>query len=191
MIEYFDQLDKSLFLWIQYHIRNDFLDHIMPFMRHKENWFPLYLLIIILLSWKLRWTGARMILVCLVVVIINDFTGNYLIKKTVRRLRPCQNQEMLKHYTPLVDCSSGFSFASNHASNHFALAVTLGLFFVRTKKWILLTGVIWASLIAFAQVYSGVHYPIDILAGAFIGTLLALLAHLLIYKNFKRHFKWN
>jgi len=31
---------------------------------------------------------------------------------------------------------------------------------------------IWAGIIAYAQVYVGVHYPLDILVGAIIGILV-------------------
>jgi membrane-associated phospholipid phosphatase len=191
MIEYLDWFDKSAFLWIQHHIRNSFMDAIMPWIRHKESWFPLYLLIIIFLTWKMRWVGARIIFVCLIVVVVNDMTGNYLVKKTVKRERPCHNSELLTQFKPLIDCSSGYSFASNHASNHFALALTMSMFFYRKRSWILVIGIAWASLIAFAQVYVGVHYPFDILTGAVIGSLFALLAHYIVFNYFNRYFKWS
>jgi undecaprenyl-diphosphatase len=31
---------------------------------------------------------------------------------------------------------------------------------------------IWASLVSLAQVYVGVHYPSDVLAGAMLGSLI-------------------
>jgi membrane-associated phospholipid phosphatase len=191
MIGYIDHIDKLLFLWIQHHIRNSFFDILMPVLRYKENWLPLYLLIITLLAWKMRWQGSRIIFICILVVIANDMVGNYLIKKTVKRERPCRNEALLREFTPVIDCSSGYSFASNHASNHFALAVSLGLFFFRKRSWILLAGVGWASLIAFSQVYVGVHYPFDILAGAIAGSFIALLMHLLLKKYFNQYFVWS
>jgi undecaprenyl-diphosphatase len=34
---------------------------------------------------------------------------------------------------------------------------------------------LWAFFIAYAQVYVGVHYPLDVLGGAALGTLAGLL----------------
>ena len=42
------------------------------------------------------------------------------------------------------------------------------------KKWIYLAYV-WAFLIAYAQVYVGVHYPLDVLGGAVLGILVGSL----------------
>jgi undecaprenyl-diphosphatase len=43
---------------------------------------------------------------------------------------------------------------------------------------------IWAPLIAFAQVYIGVHYPLDVLAGALLGSLYGLLMATVFNKRF-------
>lgn len=71
-----------------------------------------------------------------------------------------------------VNCGSGFSFPSAHAANHFCLAAFLlsifGYFLGRWKyMWWL-----WAILISLAQVYVGVHYPLDILGGAILGIIV-------------------
>jgi undecaprenyl-diphosphatase len=34
---------------------------------------------------------------------------------------------------------------------------------------------VWAAMIAYAQVYVGVHYPVDVLAGAMIGLIVGKL----------------
>ncbi len=34
---------------------------------------------------------------------------------------------------------------------------------------------IWAALIAFAQVYVGLHYPFDVLGGALLGSLIGFI----------------
>jgi len=39
----------------------------------------------------------------------------------------------------------------------------------------------WAILIAYAQIYVGVHYPIDVFSGAILGILIAKV-FLWIYK---------
>lgn len=37
--------------------------------------------------------------------------------------------------------------------------------------WIWFAAIFWAALICYAQVYVGVHYPVDVLAGAAFGAL--------------------
>jgi undecaprenyl-diphosphatase len=74
-----------------------------------------------------------------------------------------------------IDCGTGYSFPSSHASDHFAITVFLIIVFYRRYKWILPVGLLWAATISFAQVYVGVHYPFDVTAGAIYGTLVGWL----------------
>ena len=86
------------------------------------------------------------------------------------RLRPCADPEMEFKVRLLLNyCSGGYSFTSSHATNHFGFAmfVTQTLKPYITKyRWILF---VWAGTIAYGQVYVGVHYPLDIVVGAFLG----------------------
>lgn len=63
------------------------------------------------------------------------------------------------------------SFPSEHTTLAFAVAVTI---FMHDKKvgWFYLIG---ALLIGIARVVANVHYPIDIVGGAFLGTLMAVI----------------
>lgn len=54
---------------------------------------------------------------------------------------------------------------SAHASNCFAVALVLFVFYRWTVWFTLPIGV----LVAFSRVYNGVHYPSDVLAGAILG----------------------
>jgi undecaprenyl-diphosphatase len=83
----------------------------------------------------------------------------------------------------LVDCGTGFSFPSSHASNHFALAVFFVVLFGRHFKWAIVLPLLWAFSIAFAQVYVGVHFPVDVMSGACIGALIGIVLGY-IFKNF-------
>lgn len=63
-----------------------------------------------------------------------------------------------------------FSFPSGHAAMAFALAVMISECFSVPRK---ITYSL-AVLVCFTRLYVGVHYPSDVLAGAMIGTLIAL-----------------
>lgn len=70
------------------------------------------------------------------------------------------------------------SFPSGHTTDAFAFAVAAGLVY---KKWyILFPGLIWATLVGISRMWLGVHFPSDVLAGAFIGTICAFLYSLLM-----------
>jgi undecaprenyl-diphosphatase len=45
----------------------------------------------------------------------------------------------------------------------------------RFGKWIVPTAFIWAASVAYAQVYVGVHFPLDVTCGGMIGILTGWL----------------
>ena len=79
--------------------------------------------------------------------------------------------------TALVDASSN-SFPSGHAAWFFALAMVIFYFSRRLGTWYF----VFAALNGLARVYAGVHWPLDILGGAAIGVLCALLVHRILRK---------
>lgn len=75
---------------------------------------------------------------------------------------------------PLVDVPHSYAMPSGHATSAFAAAVAAGLVYPRLR-WPL---VALAALIALSRVWLGVHYPTDVLAGAALGTAVAVLVWL-------------
>lgn len=70
-----------------------------------------------------------------------------------------------------IDRSHDPSFPSDHATAAFAIAVAL-LLRHRKAGWLALA---MAAVLSVARVAVGTHYPSDVLAGAAIGTLAALV----------------
>ena len=173
MIDSFRHIDRILFHFINHDLANPVLDFLCPWMREKLIWIPLYLLIAFLVykkhGNKILWLG----LLTVVTILISDQTSG-VFKHLVHRLRPCNNPELADSIHHLVDCGVGFSFVSAHAANHFALATFFSFLLGGNKKWIAFL-FIWASAIALSQVYVGVHYPTDVLGGAGVGVLAALI----------------
>lgn len=72
----------------------------------------------------------------------------------------------------LIEHEATGSFPSGHAAFFFALAMAGYLFNRRAGQWLFAA----ATLISLARVFVGVHYPLDILAGALVGILSGWLA---------------
>jgi undecaprenyl-diphosphatase len=106
---------------------------------------------------------------------ITDYLGGHIIKDAIGRIRPCGE---LTNVHLLVGCAGGKSFPSLHAANNFGIALILSRYF-RSKTWIFYT---LASLIALSRVFVGVHYPLDILGGAVMGSLTSIIIIFLFEK---------
>ena len=69
----------------------------------------------------------------------------------------------------LVRTPLDLSFPSGHAATSFAAAVVLAAYVPRLAPALFTLAV----LIAFSRVYVGVHYPVDVIAGAVLGAAVA------------------
>lgn len=73
----------------------------------------------------------------------------------------------------LIPHAANASFPSDHAVGAFVIASAVWLFRKRDGKlWLLL-----ATGIAFSRIWTGVHYPSDVIAGALIGIATAAGVH--------------
>jgi len=165
------QLDQQLFFFINQQLRNPVFDFIMPYARDKNFWIPLYAVLVayfIFLFRKLSW--IPLVLAALTVV-TTDQVSSSIIKPVVHRLRPCNDAVLSSQVHLLVGCGSGFSFISSHAANHFGIACFIIVLLHHRFRWITPVALCWAALVAFAQVYVGLHYPADLTGGALLGML--------------------
>ncbi len=165
-------IDQALFHQINGVCHYPLLDKILPWTRHSNNWIPLYVVLLGWMVYQIGWKTWKWLLFALINVGITDQVSSSIFKPLFHRLRPCNDPALYGKTRLLLDhCSGGFSFTSSHAANHFGLAmfifITWGVSKQRYSKYFF----VWAGLIAFAQVYVGVHYPLDILGGTMIGLI--------------------
>jgi undecaprenyl-diphosphatase len=145
------------------------------------SWIPLYILLFALIFLKYPKKEALFI-TCTIVLMLICILGLTDITKTYfERLRP-NNDEEINSIIRVLNNASGYSFFSGHASSSFSLA-TISFLFLRKKGSIIWLLFIWPFLFAYSRIYVGVHYPLDIIAGALIGILLGLLFYL-FYRRF-------
>ncbi len=180
-----NSVDLSLFSFINQTLSNDFFDWIMPYIRNKTTWIPLYIILSVSI-YKKNSRDFLLLALCIVLALIfSDSIISNNIKTMVHRTRPCDDLFMIDHlHLLLKKCSGGFSFPSAHACNHATLAIIFGQYFInRQHGWVIcIIFILWALTIAFAQVYVGVHYPSDVLVGLVIGSLNGIFFYYLYNK---------
>ncbi len=82
--------------------------------------------------------------------------------------------------TQLIQHVPDSSFPSNHAAIFFSVA--FALFFIKKKKLgIVFLGI--ALLVSFARIFTGLHYPIDVVGGILVGFIGTLIIYFLSRKK--------
>ena len=102
-------------------------------------------------------------------MVLGLLVTNLTIKPLVERARPWLDWPIV----PLVTEKDPNSFPSGHTCAAFAA----GMIWMRTLpwRWGRIAAVVLAALMGLSRLYVGVHYPTDVLVGAIIGALCALV----------------
>lgn len=125
-----------------------------------------------------RWDKIRLLALFFITAVVSRFVFGEIIKRLVARPRPFQ---IMPQVVPLIPEDLYTSFPSGHMAFFFAFSTAV---YAYNKK----AGLICFAgslLMGLARIYTGVHYPSDILGGALLGWLIGWLS----IKLFKRYYR--
>ena len=154
----------------------DVMDTVMKCITYigEVGWFWILLGVVLLFFKQTRKIGVTM----LGALLLNLIVCNVTLKPLVGRIRPYDIKEGIDL---IIKTPHDFSFPSGHTAASFAGAVAV---FMYNKKWGG-AAILIATLIGFTRLYLYVHFPTDVLAGALIGSLCAIIVYFIVKFIFK------
>ncbi len=166
--------EESVLLWINGH-HSSFLDAFMFMISNLPAWLPLLVVLLFWLFYKKAWQETALLLFFVALcILIGDQLSSGFAKPFFARFRPTYT-EGLKEQLHIVFNYTGreYGFFSGHATNFFGVAFFLSLI-VRNRRFSTMLFVL-VSLVIYSRMYLGVHYLSDVLAGVFVGGVVAYL----------------
>lgn len=161
LITILQQVDLSIFFFINQQLANPLFDIIFK----SVHYLSYVLLFSLILYFTLKKKKSIVLLMVISAIISSGVAG--LMKTGIERERPYQVLDARQ----LVDEDDNRSFPSNHVQLSFALSTIVFYFYRKFGTALFLLSLI----MGFGRIYVGVHYPSDVLVGALIGILLAVL----------------
>ena len=172
--------NNMLFYLINGGIDNPILDFLMPFITNFGSLIAWG--VICLFLFLFGGTNSKKVAILGLAALLVTNVAVYLLKYLIAEPRPflaMPNVELLITENEVDSFRSSYSFPSGHTASSFAAAMVIGLKYklnFKGKSYRLLYPLIaFATMIAFSRIYIGLHYPLDVVFGAILGVISALL----------------
>ncbi len=172
MLEKILQWDEEALIYLN-NLGSENFDLFWVITTNFFTWIPLFLYLIIHLIRTHELKELRWIFLSYLSMLVFLTVAIFLCKYTVGRLRPI-NEVELNQFLRLLIKPNDFSFFSGHAASSFGIITMAYLFLRKHLKWTYIL-YLWPLFFSFSRIYLGVHYPSDIVVGALVGILFAVI----------------
>ena len=195
-------MDLKLLFLINREWTGPVLDRVMTAISSSSLWIVPFVLLVVAVLVRGGFRARAFTAVVLLAVVLCDSVAGYGVKKAVGRMRPGESEFGVRQlslespavrgvFQPVREMvslgndteSAGRSFPSNHSANTACAALLAAIFF-RRWGWLAFFP---ALLVSYSRVYTGSHWPSDVLAGICVGFGMAMFA-LLIAESLWRRF---
>jgi undecaprenyl-diphosphatase len=197
------KFDYFVFFWIHNNLENPVMDHVMSWITYSSNapFIFIYIFaasIIVGLIYRpkyLRFTlenGINLFKKAFMFMLYGSMMygvtsgATQILKEITQRPRPYEVHQvrMTKVLKITTVNEENESFPSGHAAGAFLIAVIFIRRFGNRMKALY----VWALLVALSRIYLGAHYPSDVIAGGFLGWLMANLIISISIRFWKNQF---
>lgn len=160
-------LDHRLFEIINIQMSAPFWDVVFHPLSNK--WLIRFLVVFFMFMFfslgnpRLRWV----IVLCGSALLVTDVSV-VILKELIGRVRPCS---VFEGVIVLAKCSDSYGLPSRHTADIFAMATLLSVLYLK-HRYLFMTIAVY---VGFSRIYLGMHYPFDVMAGIFVGSIVGVL----------------
>ncbi len=182
MILFLQNIDYQLFILVNQKLIHPILDVFFVLITGKIFWIAPLLAFSVFAIFFDKKRGKIVFILMILAVSFSDYSAYNWLKPNIKRVRPSRAMKYYEDISPglnralediriLTGRGGKWSMPSNHASNFFAVATLLAIFYFRYRYLYFIV----AFLVGYSRIYVGKHYPFDIFIGMIYGIFIALL----------------
>jgi undecaprenyl-diphosphatase len=185
-------MDQKLLFLINRNWTSGPADWVMALLSNWDAWRPIVFIAALVLVARGRFRIRAFVVTAAIVVAINDGVLSHSLKHLIDRPRPHQvlndirmvdlakahprilaalRPPVVRLSRPDFTSGAGRSCPSSHTMNVFSVAVVAVCFFGRGAAW----GFVIAALVGYSRIYTGAHWPSDVITSIFLGLGATLL----------------